>query len=85
MLIKTSNGWEYWQDGDQVYRVAVGNRGYLTASGVPSNARWECSLEHFRRYENKGAFDKSVRICDMLARRRARLKDAFGEPTFQKK
>jgi hypothetical protein len=56
MLIATIGGWEYWQADTEVYRVAAGNRSYATESGVPANARWECSVEHFRRYEAKGVF-----------------------------
>ena len=57
-LIATISGWEYWEHGGQVYRVAAGNRGVIIpgCSGVPANARWECSIEHFRHYEAKGVF-----------------------------
>ena len=55
-LIATISGWEYWEHGGQVYRVAAGNRSMQLTEGVPSNARWECSIEHFRHYEAKGVF-----------------------------
>lgn len=51
MLIATFGGQEFWQDSSgEVYRVAVGNRGYATPCGVPANARWECSRAHFDRF-----------------------------------
>jgi hypothetical protein len=48
-LIATRGGWEYWQLGSDVFRVAVGNRGYILPEGIPANARWECSIEHFTK------------------------------------
>ena len=58
-LLATINGWEYWLLATtfEVFRVAEGNRAYLLHldilspdSGIPANARWECSLAHFERY-----------------------------------
>jgi hypothetical protein len=50
MLIATYGSQEFWQAGDQVYRVQTGNHGWLTDSGIPANARWECSRIHFDRF-----------------------------------
>lgn len=50
MLIATFGNWEFWQAGEEVYRVQSGNRGYEAPSGVPANARWECSRAHFDRF-----------------------------------
>jgi hypothetical protein len=51
LLSTDKNGWEYWQLGQDVYRCKVGNRGYIAKqTGVPNNARWECSIEHYKRY-----------------------------------
>lgn len=49
-LIAVLGGFEYWQLGGEVYRVAVGQRGYMLPEGVPANVRWECGIEHFRRF-----------------------------------
>jgi hypothetical protein len=48
-LIAVRDGWEYWQFGADVFRVAVGNRGYILSEGIPANARWECSVERFQK------------------------------------
>jgi hypothetical protein len=56
-LLKTISGWEYWQAGSEVYRVKVGNWDHLLPCGIPMNARWECGLAHFKRFEPMGVFD----------------------------
>ncbi len=48
-LIAVKDGWEYWQFGTDVFRVAVGNRGYILPEGLPANARWECLVERFTK------------------------------------
>ena len=62
--LATIGTWEYWKQGDDIYRTAVGNRGPVTASGVPQNARWECSVTHFERFksmlENESAKDEGI-------------------------
>lgn len=39
---------EFWQIGDQVYRVAAG--GPMDIYGLPMSRRWECSLAHWQHY-----------------------------------
>jgi hypothetical protein len=48
----TDEWFEYWLHEGQIYRNAKGNRGPAAADTptMPMGVRWECSLEHFRRY-----------------------------------
>jgi hypothetical protein len=47
-MIAVRDGWEYWQFAGDVFRVQVGNRGYILPEGIPANARWECSIKRFK-------------------------------------
>lgn len=50
MPLATIGAFEYWEVQGEVYRNQVGNRGPMEG-GKPSNARWECSIEHYHRFE----------------------------------
>ena len=41
--------WEYWLVNGQVYRNLVADRAYMLPEGIPANARWECSVDRFKR------------------------------------
>lgn len=44
------NGVEYWEHAGEVYRLP---RGYMVSLGQPMGARWECTLSHWRMFENR--------------------------------
>lgn len=49
--IGTDGTWEYWtRDRENVYRNKVNDRGPMY-DGVPNNARWESTIEHFNRFK----------------------------------
>ena len=75
-------GWEYWTVGGEVYRNAVGNRGYME-SGKPSNARWESSVDHFQHFrpmlESEAKKLNPQNVTDRALRYRAQKAIPQGE------
>ncbi len=49
-LIATSDRWNYWLIGDQVYRATATS--ILDIYGHPADRRWECPLWHWNHYRS---------------------------------
>lgn len=49
-ILARGNGTEFWRIGDQVFRVTGST--VMDVDGLPMSRRWECSLDHWKRFRS---------------------------------
>ena len=54
-IIATNNVTDLWLIGDQCYFAPNGCQ--MDVHGLPQGARWECSLNHYKRYAQTKVFN----------------------------